>query len=54
MSAPGLTACVCHAIALVMRVFQAEGYSGRDVVVITGPVPVRAECRSTVLKMCFD
>lgn len=43
-----------HTVALMMRVFQDEGYSGKDVVVVVGPVLVRAECCSTVLKMCFD
>ena len=51
---PGWTRGRRHAVALVIRCYQAEGYSGRDVVVIAGKVTVRATCRSTVPQRCFD
>ena len=44
----GWTRGRCHAVALVMRCYQVESYSGRVVVAIDVQVPVCAECRSIV------
>ena len=39
---------------LVIHCDLAEGYLGRDVVVMNGLVPGRVACRSIFPQMCFD